>query len=183
MQSSKSRQSLPPSPRVGEEFLVDHNIIAGRLAGGSTLSTGQWLDANSKTGKGYVVLLYNGSCGREWRLRSALHAPPISVGTNDERFTEGRALVELHREKIDWKHFEGNAIHLGKITPDALKGGKLSHAATLDANDEASLFIVKNGSTTGVTTGRATDTESSFGNVKERIKEAFPDSYLYPITA
>ncbi|KAG8877516.1 hypothetical protein FRB97_003379 [Tulasnella sp. 331] len=164
-----------------------------------------WLDANSKTGKGYVVLLYNGSCGREWRLRSALHAPPISVGTNDERFTEGRALVELHREKIDWKHFEGNAIHLGKITPDALKGGKLSHAATLDANDEASLFIVKNGSTTGVTTGRATDTESSFGNVtttttlasysgsviadangrivKERIKEAFPDSYLYPITA
>ena len=46
-------------------------------------------------------------------LGHIVYAPPISVGTGDKSYTEDWALVELHREKIEWKSFKGNMIYLG----------------------------------------------------------------------
>ena len=48
-------------------------------------------------------------------LGHVVHAPPISVGTGDKRFTEDWALVELHSEKIDSKGFKGNVINIGTL--------------------------------------------------------------------
>ncbi|KAF8837533.1 hypothetical protein BDN67DRAFT_185210 [Paxillus ammoniavirescens] len=122
-------------------------------------------------------------------LGHILYAPPISVGTGDKCFTEDWAFVELYDEKIDWKAFKGNVIHLGtKISPAnfAMKmhphaesrtsfkyprGGllqlqgvveedELRHPTMLDANGEVCLIVVKNGNSTGVTIGRATGIES-----------------------
>ena len=48
-------------------------------------------------------------------LGHVAYAPPISVGTGDKRYTEDWALIELHREKIDWKGFKGNVLRLGTV--------------------------------------------------------------------
>ena len=46
-------------------------------------------------------------------LGHVAYAPPIFVGTGDKRYTEDWALVELYREKIDWKGFKGNMVRFG----------------------------------------------------------------------
>jgi hypothetical protein len=46
-------------------------------------------------------------------LGSVIHAPPISFGTGPKGFTEDWAIINLHRDKIDWNKFKGNVIHLG----------------------------------------------------------------------
>ena len=40
-------------------------------------------------------------------------SPPISVGAGPKHYTEDWALIELDREKIDWRVFKGNVIDLG----------------------------------------------------------------------
>jgi hypothetical protein len=53
------------------------------------------------------------SAERQRVLGHISHSPPISVGTGPGRFTEDWALIELHREKINWEAFRGNVIYLG----------------------------------------------------------------------
>ncbi|KAF9485641.1 hypothetical protein BDN70DRAFT_870939 [Pholiota conissans] len=121
-------------------------------------------------------------------LGQVLYAPPISVGNDDNTpYSEDWAVVELDDEKIDWNTFPGNAIHLGRdITPDdfemhpdeelratkfrypdglmhlqgTLKEGELRSIAMPDANDEEYILLVKNGTSTGPTMGRASGVES-----------------------
>ncbi|KAF8905189.1 hypothetical protein CPB84DRAFT_1771811 [Gymnopilus junonius] len=112
------------------------------------------------------------------------YAPPISAGTGTERFTEDWALIELDDEKIDWSEFKGNVIDLGtelsfidftqKITADfkvtnffeypldrflpihgIVSADELRHPTTLDAEGQPHLFVIKSGSSTGITIGRA----------------------------
>ena len=46
-------------------------------------------------------------------LGCIFYAPPISFGTGPEQFTEDWALIDLHRDKINWDRFKGNVINLG----------------------------------------------------------------------
>jgi hypothetical protein len=129
-------------------------------------------------------------------LGYVLYAPPISVSTGDKRFTEDWALVELDRGKFNWNAFRGNVIHLGtkltagefmeKMYPDPetraqfkyprgglmqlrdfVKDGELRRPIMFDANREECLIVVKNGTSTGVTFGRATGIESFVRDYKE----------------
>lgn len=43
------------------------------------------------------------------------YAPPISVSKGDKTYMEDWALIELHRDEIDWKEFKGNVLDLGKF--------------------------------------------------------------------
>jgi hypothetical protein len=45
-------------------------------------------------------------------LGHVVYAPPISIGTGPEKYTEDWALVELDRDKIDWNVFKGNVVSL-----------------------------------------------------------------------
>ncbi|KIL61734.1 hypothetical protein M378DRAFT_187503 [Amanita muscaria Koide BX008] len=125
------------------------------------------------------------------------YSPPISVGTGTKCFTEDWALIELDGEKIDWKAFKGNVIDLGtkisvhdfilKMYPNltaatsfkypsnrllplqgVVKDNELRHPTILDANGEPCLFVIKNGASTGVTTGRAT-------GIMSFVREYFPN--------
>ena len=42
-------------------------------------------------------------------------APPISVGTGPNHFTEDWAVIELNRDKIDWNNFKGNVVYIGTV--------------------------------------------------------------------
>ncbi|KZT23556.1 hypothetical protein NEOLEDRAFT_1163692 [Neolentinus lepideus HHB14362 ss-1] len=120
-----------------------------------------------------------------------IHAPPISVGTDDKPFTEDWALIELDDKKIGWKDVKGNVIQLGTriALPDFVwkiysqvksctfnysPGGllqlqgvveedELRHPTMLDADGEPCLIVVMNGNITGETIGRATSIESFDG--------------------
>jgi hypothetical protein len=55
-----------------------------------------------------------------------LHAPKISVGVGDERYTEDWALVELDGEKFnDWAGFRGNVMYLGTFRYLSLQSRRL----------------------------------------------------------
>ena len=53
------------------------------------------------------------------------YAPSICIST-DKCYTEDRALVELHREKIDWKGFKGNVLDLGTFRSILLRSSSLT---------------------------------------------------------
>jgi hypothetical protein len=59
-------------------------------------------------------------------LGHIFHSPPISVGTSPKCFTEDWALIELHREKIDWKTFKGNVMYLGMSQSISLRSSGLT---------------------------------------------------------
>jgi hypothetical protein len=46
-------------------------------------------------------------------LGYVVYAPPISVGTGLQQYTEDWALIEFNRDKIDWDNFKGNVVYLG----------------------------------------------------------------------
>ena len=48
---------------------------------------------------------------------------PISVNTGDKRYTEDRALVRLHREKINWK--DSRAIPRSRVVSLLYLGSKI----------------------------------------------------------
>ena len=45
-----------------------------------------------------------------------VHTPAIIVDDGPEHFTQDWALVELYRNKIDWKTFQGNKIYIGTFS-------------------------------------------------------------------
>ncbi len=59
-------------------------------------------------------------------LGHVLYAPPISISTDDKRFTEDWALVELNCRKFDWNTFRGNIIHLGMFRSISLRLSSLT---------------------------------------------------------
>ena len=62
---------------------------------------------------------FHGEITKHWSTASqrvlgfVIYAPPISVSTGLKQFTEDWALIELYRDKIDWKGFKGNVVYLG----------------------------------------------------------------------
>ncbi|KAG5634416.1 hypothetical protein H0H81_002073, partial [Sphagnurus paluster] len=132
-----------------------------------------------------------------------VRSPPITVGAGTEGFSEDYAIVELDSARFK-KAFKGNVIDLGTKIPlgdfmlmmhprdDAttrfiypanrllpLRGviseDLMRNPDVLDEDGEASLFVVKNDNTTGVTIGRATGSFSYgreyFGNNTHRTSK------------
>ena len=108
----------------------------------------------------------------------------FSAGAVDKKYTEDYAVIKVDNNKIDMNHFKGNVIDLGtKIDPQEFtqmmyldpksatsfkypKGRQLkllgtisveemAHPTMRDPNGDPCLMVIKNGSTTGVTIGRA----------------------------
>jgi hypothetical protein len=46
-------------------------------------------------------------------LGYVLHAPPITVCTGPQMFTEDWAMINIYRDKINWNEFQGNVVDLG----------------------------------------------------------------------
>ncbi|KZP24239.1 hypothetical protein FIBSPDRAFT_736125 [Athelia psychrophila] len=118
-----------------------------------------------------------------------LHSEKIEVSVEPHKFTKDWALIELYDEKIDWPTFRGNKVYIGGnlsipdfrntmypnpadrkdyrypwngllqafgVVPDA----EIRKPQNLEANGDKCLFVVKNGTTTGTTVGRANGLES-----------------------
>ncbi|KAH9044292.1 hypothetical protein EDB85DRAFT_2284617 [Lactarius pseudohatsudake] len=125
------------------------------------------------------------------------YSPAITVGTGTKRYTEDWALIELDRSKIDWDNFRGNVIDLGteipipefvsKMRPDPANpasfkyplGGLLPVQGVIaedelrrpqmhDVDGEPCSMVIKNGSATGTTIGRA-------NGIKSFVRQHFPD--------
>lgn len=125
------------------------------------------------------------------------YSPAITVGAGTKRYTEDWALIELDRDKIDWDNFRGNVIDLGTeippaeftlkmrpdpATPTSFKyplGGLLPVQGVIaedelrcpqmhDADGEPCFMVIKNGSATGTTIGRA-------NGIKSFVRQHFPD--------
>ena len=63
---------------------------------------------------------------------------------------------------------------------DFVKDGELRHPTMLDANGEECLIVVKNGTSTGVTLGRANSTESFVRDYKYGIRSTSMEIAIYP---
>ncbi len=109
----------------------------------------------------------------------------LGAGTAAEQYTEDYAIIKIDKDKIDRTTFEGNAIDIGtkfeigeyltRLFPHiekpsvsdhnpvfrllSLQGTisdeEMRHQTALDQNNELYLTVIKDGSTTGVTIGRA----------------------------
>ena len=118
-------------------------------------------------------------------LGHVVYSPPIrlSAGTADEQFTEDYAVIEVDDDKIDRSTFAGNVLDLGTTVPiwefkkmyphvqnpmsfnypadrllklrGTISDAEMRCPTTLDENRETCLMVIKDGSTTGVTIGRA----------------------------
>ncbi|KAH9164036.1 hypothetical protein EDB89DRAFT_2142029 [Lactarius sanguifluus] len=143
-------------------------------------------------------------------LGHIVHSPPLSVGVGPKLFSEDWALIELHSEKIDMATFKGNVIDLGTTIskdefmdkmyphpvartsfkyPDerlfqlrgVVKENELRHPTMLDVDGEPCLIVIKNGSKTGVTFGRATGIESFMRECfEDGTKETSMELAIYP---
>ena len=111
-------------------------------------------------------------------------SPPIDVGVGRESFTEGWAAIEIDKSKIDESRFYFNAIDLGfdidvprftrMMCPNAqnahpfiyshdrllkirgiISTGEMRCPTTLNQYDEPYIMVIKRGTTTGLTIGRA----------------------------
>ncbi|KIK80949.1 hypothetical protein PAXRUDRAFT_763789 [Paxillus rubicundulus Ve08.2h10] len=196
-----------------QAILVDH--YKDELEGLGEAGEAHVDDAQDKEQKKFKHLLqqaeeainvldkFHGEVMKNWSAESqrvlghVAHSPPISVGTSPKCFTDNWALIELHREKIDWEAFKGNVIDLGTEISvdnfmlkmyshptartsvkyphgrllqlqDFLNEDKLHHPKMLDTNGEACLLVIKNSNSTGVTIGRAT-------GIMSFVREYFED--------
>lgn len=124
------------------------------------------------------------SSPRQRVLGHIARSPPITLGVGAEGFTEDYAVVELDSSKIK-DAFKGNVIDLGTKIPedeftlkmcpqfgtassfkypddrllplqDLISEDLMRKPDMLDHNGESCLLVIKNGSATGVTIGRAT---------------------------
>jgi hypothetical protein len=108
-------------------------------------------------------------------------SPPIGVGVDSEGYTEDWAVIEIDASKIDMSNFNGNAIDLGTHIPPfnftlmMYPNPRDAHSFTYPADrllrlrgtipdeemrhptsfDHPCLMVIKRGSTTGLTVGRA----------------------------
>lgn len=118
-----------------------------------------------------------------------LHSEKIEVSVEPHNFTRDWALIELYDEKIDWDTFKGNKVYVGgnlsiadfgktmfpqpvdRATYQYPRDGLLQACGVvqdeeihnpqhLDVYGERCLLVLKNGSTTGTTVGRANGLES-----------------------
>ncbi|EGO23607.1 hypothetical protein SERLADRAFT_416027 [Serpula lacrymans var. lacrymans S7.9] len=109
----------------------------------------------------------------------------LGAGTADEMYTEDYAIIEVDGDKIDKLNFKGNVIDLGteiparefteKMYPNprnrtsfkyptdrllrlwgTIPDEEMRRPTMLDQNEEQCLMVIKNGSASGVTIGRAT---------------------------
>ncbi|KAF8879528.1 hypothetical protein CPB84DRAFT_292048 [Gymnopilus junonius] len=116
-------------------------------------------------------------------LGHVLRSPGITLGAGDEHFTEDWAIFQIDRAKLG-DGFQGNKLDLGKeLTPDEFPFNCFPHGTTnwefkypidhllpltgplppslmhapdtLDSADSPCLLVVKNGTATGTTLGRA----------------------------
>ena len=75
---------------------------------------------------------FHGTITKSWStphqriLGHVAYAPRISVGTGLKHHTEDWALVELYRDKIDWKGFKGNVLRLGMFQSVSLSSSSLT---------------------------------------------------------
>ncbi|KAI0676456.1 hypothetical protein C8Q78DRAFT_1073261 [Trametes maxima] len=122
-------------------------------------------------------------------LGFVLHSEKIEGSVEPYKFSKGWALIELYNDKIDWATFKGNKVwvadHLStadysqlmfpqpqdrknyKYPADGLlqafgvvQDAEMRNPQHLDAHGEKCLLVVKNGLTTGTTTGRSNGLES-----------------------
>ncbi|KAG2070519.1 hypothetical protein BDR04DRAFT_1054093 [Suillus decipiens] len=112
-----------------------------------------------------------------------LHSQKIEVSVEPHNFTNDWALIELYDEKIDWPTFKGNKVYIGgnlsvsdfgntmfpQLVDQAnyqyprdgfLQDDEIRNPQHLDVHGEKCLLVLKNGSTTGTTVGRANGLES-----------------------
>ena len=117
-------------------------------------------------------------------------SPPISVGVGSEGYTEDWAVIEIDASKVDASNFKGNTINLTgiqlgefirKVYPNYSSGGsdpfpypfngllelkgtipdeEMRKLTTFDKKGDPCLMVIKRGSTTGLTIGRANDVYS-----------------------
>lgn len=114
-------------------------------------------------------------------LGHVVSSPPIRLGAGsaDEQYTEDWAIIEIDDDKIDRATFPGNVLELGPTIPlweflrkmginsfkyppdrllklrDTISDEEMRQPTMPDQNDERCLMVIKNGSATGVTIGRA----------------------------
>ncbi|KAN0072157.1 hypothetical protein V8E54_009886 [Elaphomyces granulatus] len=118
-------------------------------------------------------------------LGHVVYSPPIllGAGTPDEQYTEDYAIIKVDDDKIDRTKFNGNAIYLGDEIPSweftkkmhpspksapfkfpsdrllklrgTISDSEMRHPTTLDENGDPCIVVIKRGSTTGTTIGRA----------------------------
>lgn len=122
-------------------------------------------------------------------LGYTLLSPPIVLGAAPNGYSEDWAIIEVDLDKFDAENFEGNIIDLGtEIDPgtftimmnpnprnhpsfqypvdrllrlrDTIPIEELRAPMSLDENGEQCLMVIKRGSTTGLTIGRANQLES-----------------------
>ncbi len=117
-------------------------------------------------------------------LGHVILSPPIRVGSSSENYTEDWAVIEIDASKVNASNFNGNAIDLGARIPvgeftrmmcpknlhsflypldrllrlqGTIPDEEMRHPTALDQNDDPCLMVIKRGSTTGLTVGRAND--------------------------
>ncbi|KAI6100522.1 hypothetical protein F5141DRAFT_1009288, partial [Pisolithus sp. B1] len=122
-------------------------------------------------------------------IGEVLHIEPIDLNVAPHGFTSDWAIIELYNDKFDWDTFVGNKVYVGgnlssldygklmfprpedqvdyKYPEDGLlqafgvvQADEIHNPKHLDANGEHCLLVVKNGLTTGTTTGRVMGMES-----------------------
>ncbi|KAI6094909.1 hypothetical protein F5141DRAFT_1191569 [Pisolithus sp. B1] len=122
-------------------------------------------------------------------IGEVLHVEPIDLNVAPHGFTSDWAIIELYNDKFDWDTFVGNKVYVGgnlssldygklmfprpedqadyKYPEDGLlqafgivQADEIHNPKHLDANGEDCLLVVKNGLTTGTTTGRVMGMES-----------------------
>jgi hypothetical protein len=130
-----------------------------------------------------------------------IYSPPISFNSQDA-FTEDWAVIQIDPKMINNSNFKGNAIDVGSIDVTTLTaymypnpksahsfeypGNRLHkcygmvsdqemfspHPSTLDQDEDATLMVLKNGNTTGLTVGRL-DTICAFVRTYFKGKPGF----------
>jgi hypothetical protein len=108
-------------------------------------------------------------------LGHAIFSPPIGVGVGTEDYTEDFAIIEVDPSKVN--NFRGNTIDLGTLIPPEMfceimqvstypddrllklqgiiSDDEMRHPPMMDTMDSPCLMVLKRGSATGLTIGRA----------------------------
>ncbi|KAG8729982.1 hypothetical protein FRC10_003259, partial [Ceratobasidium sp. 414] len=142
-------------------------------------------------------------------LGCILYAPPISVSTGPQRFTEDWAMLSIYCDKINWDEFQGNVIDLARISysefilkmhphpkgcnlcmfpPGGLlqvKGfileGEICQPQQCDGHGKECIIVLKNSNTMGVTFSHGTGLGSFICTYPEYgIAETSMEFAVYP---